>query len=128
MEEEPVIKSKEFYAAQKVQRDKILEVEKNTNYLIENLKGEIEKNGVSAEMNAVVGRIPLLCQSVLNIHEVLQELKDGQTTMNDKLDNNFVAKDGQYWVVKALVFGFATLILIGFVSALIYLVFKVHIN
>ena len=94
-----------------------------TDDLIDILKKNIE-NDKSIQMNAIVGRIPLLCQSVLDIHVILKEVKINQEKINEKLDDKFVTKDGTFWVIKSIVFGGAGIILITVMGALVYLVVK----
>lgn len=74
-----------------------------TDQLIELLKVNIEKDK-DHQMSAIVGRIPLLCENVLNIHLMLKGLTEGQKELSDKLDKNFVSKD-QFWPVKSIVYG-----------------------
>lgn len=81
-----------------------------TDELIELLKRNIEADK-DHQMSAVVGRIPLLCESVLNIHLMLKGLTEGQKELNEKLDDNFVNKD-QFWPVKNIVYGAAATILV----------------
>ena len=67
-----------------------------------------------ARMSAVMGRIPLLCESVLQIHLILKEIKEKQVTVD------------VFTPVKNLVYGGVALILVGFMGGLIYLVFHSH--
>lgn len=59
-----------------------------------------------------VSRVPLICQSIIQINASLDELKE-----------NMVSKEA-FWPVKTLVFGIVGLMLAGIVGALMVLVLK----
>ena len=61
-----------------------------------------------------VSRIPLICQNIDGIHTSLKDL-------NNKLDNKYVSNES-FFPVKLLVYGFAGMILVAVVAALIGLV------
>lgn len=58
-----------------------------------------------------VSRIPLICQSIVGIHQSLEDL-------NTKVDDKFVTND-QFWPVKTVVYGIVALALLGVFGAII---------
>ena len=69
-------------------------------------------------------RIPLICKSIFNIEEKMSE----QSQMLKDTQSKFVAKDGEYWIIRMVVFTFAGLVLSSFVTALIMLVFRTAVK
>lgn len=59
-----------------------------------------------------VSRVPLICQSILNIDSKLEDIKGDMVTQD------------QFWPVKTLVFGVVGLMLTGIVAALLMLVLQ----
>jgi len=109
----------------------------NSEELISLLRKTIDKDDES-KMNAVVARIPLLCKSVLDLHEGQLEIKEAVKEVSTAVKNiaismsqmqntkdadvKYVGKDGKYSVVENLVFGMAGIILTAVITALVYLV------
>ncbi len=53
----------------------------------------------------------------------LASINTSISAINEKLDNKYVTKE-EFQTVKAIVYGFVTLILVAVISSLIYLVIK----
>lgn len=75
---------------------------------IEDAVGRAFGAGVDNGRYIDVSRIPLICQSIINIDKKLDELVTKQ----------------EFWPVKTLVYGITALMLSGVVGALLVLVFK----
>lgn len=64
-------------------------------------------------------RIPLICQSVFaiqdDVRESKEDLKELKATIKESHEK-FVTKDGQYFIVRALVFSGAGIVLVGFLK------------
>lgn len=59
-----------------------------------------------------ISRVPLICQSIIGIHQSLDDIKE-----------NMVNHD-EFWPVKTLVYGIVGLMLTGVVGALLLLILK----
>jgi hypothetical protein len=62
-------------------------------------------------------RIPLICQSVFAIQDDVKESKEDLKELKEDLKvahEKFVTKDGQYFIVRMLVFSGAGIVLAGF--------------
>jgi hypothetical protein len=64
------------------------------------------------EMRIFLPRVPLICKSILTIEDSLKKISDG---MVDK---------AEFKLIRAVVFGFVSLVLVGFVGVLIASTFK----
>ena len=62
-------------------------------------------------------------EKVLLFAQDMKNIKDDISEIKRKLDNKYVTKE-EFVVVRALVYGFASLVLIAFVGGLTYLIFK----
>lgn len=54
-----------------------------------------------------VSRVPLLCKSVIDIRETINEIKNmikENRKSDDEEHKKFVTKDGQYFVIRVIVF------------------------
>ena len=93
------------------------------------INGSLEKkmfelvNSISEEQKSILKR-KYKKEKKVDIHEILKEVKAGQDKLYEKFDEKFVTKEGQYWVVKTIVFTGAGIILISVFTALVYLVIK----
>lgn len=63
-----------------------------------------------------ITRIPLICQSIIQIADDMRDMK--QT-----LEEKFVTKD-QFWPIQTLVYGLTSILLTGIVVALLAMVFR----
>ncbi len=76
----------------------------------------------------VKNRVPLLCQSVVDIKQTIIEIKDmimNNREESDEQHKSFITKDG-FWPVKTIVYGSVGIVGTAFISGLVYLVFKTH--
>ncbi len=61
-----------------------------------------------------VSRIPLICKSIIEMNAGIKDL-----------NNNYVRKDGEYWVVRTIVFSGAAIVLTTCLVALLsFVIFK----
>ncbi len=64
-----------------------------------------------------VSRVPLICKSIVDMHQNIADIK----TMIEKFDDRFVNQD-QFSPVKTLVYGLTTLLLAGVIGSLLKIV------
>ncbi len=67
-------------------------------------------------------RIPLLCQTMFGMKDDIKELKDmvaANKEDSDKQLKNFVTKDGQYFIVRAIVFVGSGTILLAYLNSIL---------
>lgn len=92
--------------------------DRNTQSLVEALRQVFGENE-EAKRFVDVSRIPLICQSILQIHMDIKDIKQ----MNTDAQKNYITND-QFWPVKSVVYGAISITLIAVFSALVYLVVK----
>lgn len=112
-------------AAQAIETARALQVaamnENTTKSLVDALRAVFGENEDSKRF-IDISKIPLICKSIVDIHDTLTEIKD----MFAKADERYVNQD-QFFTVKAIAFGFAGAVLTGFMGMLVYLVFHIKV-
>ena len=79
-----------------------------------------------------ISRVPLICQSIISIHQNLEGLKedmknikgsfdDGIKDVKDRTDRKYVTKES-FSPIQALVYGFTAIILIAVIGAIVGMV------
>lgn len=91
--------------------------EETTKYLADALR-EVFGENQDARRFVDVTRIPLICNSIIGIHEELKELKE---IMKDS-HNKFVNQD-QFFPVRSIVFGIAGILGVASMGAVLKLIF-----
>ena len=77
--------------------------------------GDFETKGRFIDIN----RIPLICQSIIRIHEDIKEINK-----SIKESNAINVSQKEFWPVKTLIYSLVGIILSGFITGLIILVWK----
>ena len=89
-------------------------IDRQTKDAIEDAVSNAFSAGVESKRYIDVSRVPLICQSIINISA---DIKD----INDKLEKNFITKT-EFMPVRTVVYGFMGLVLTVVVLALLGLV------
>ena len=93
--------------------EQLLDSAKQSQQMVEIISESLRKvfgENVESKRFVDITRIPLICQSIIGIHESLKDIK-----------KNMVSKES-FWPVKVLVYGAVGIILTAVMTALLYLV------
>ncbi len=97
---------------------------KDLHNIVLNVLGDVF--GPDESTYVVKNRVPLLCQSVAMMKDTMIEIKE--MIIDNKKDSDiqhltFVTKNGEYWIIRTIVFTGAGIVLVGALAAILKFVY-----
>ena len=100
--------------ARKTAADLLIKTQEQNTIALTNALRQVFGENTESQRFVDVTRIPLICKSIVDMHENIKEIKN-------KLNDDFITKD-QFSPVRTLVYGAVGMVLVSVFGALIALV------